>query len=136
MSAPHTPLYNLTPHDIHLCDDDGQVRLTVPASGHVVRVGSKPQKVVETLKTPDGDIPVVFPPSYTRCEGLPVEAKGHDLIVSWLCGDQLLKEQPDYPHRVLNPDTGPDSVVRDDKGRIVGVRRLVLMNPSGASTTS
>jgi len=112
--------------------------MTVPASGHVIRVGSKPQTRINTLRTPDGDIPVVSPPSYTRCEGLPVEAKGKDIIVSWLCGDQLLKEQPDYPHRVLNPDTGPDSVVRDEKGRIVGVKRLVLMNPpsSGTSTTS
>ena len=33
-------LVNLTPHDIHLVDDNGDVYLTIPASGEIARCAS------------------------------------------------------------------------------------------------
>lgn len=38
-------------------------------------------------------------------------------------GKELLRWVPNI--RIFSPDTGPNSVVRDEKGAIVGVRRLV-----------
>lgn len=54
---------------------------------------------------------------------------GSHLIVSMFAAGPLMAAFPKYPGRILCPDTSPASAVRDEKGRIVGVRRLEWMNP-------
>lgn len=121
-------LYNLTPHSINICDDDGKVIHTIPSSGHNVRVDSKPQEHVEDLTLNNNKIPVFTPPSYTKVTGLPDDINGRDIIVSSITGDQFVKENLDFPQRVLVPDTGPNSCVRDEAGKILGVKRFIRLN--------
>jgi hypothetical protein len=106
---------NFTPHNLTIFLEDGQtVLLDLPSEGQV-RVGEEiknsfsidgiavGEKQYTTVELPDGD--------YDR----------DYLIVSKMVLDAL--EEHQRPH-CLCPDTGPDSVVRDEQGRIVGVRRL------------
>lgn len=123
-------IINLTPHAIHIYDEHKKLVATIPASGHVLRVGSKPQRFIENIEYEKTVVPIFSPADYTTCEGIEdIDITGKDLIVSWVCGEGLMKERKDFPHRILNPDTGPDSVVRDEQGKIIGVRRFILMNP-------
>ena len=47
------------------------------------------------------------------------------IIVSAMVADALAKQGKTYG--VYYPDTGPDSVVRDAEGNILGVRRMAFM---------
>lgn len=110
-------LINLTPHDLNICDADGVVVATIPASGVVARVTSTADVVgsvdvgghrVDLVATKFGDV-----------DGLPAPAPDTLYIVSSLVL-QAVSGRTD----VVAPDTGPASAVRDDAGRIVGVRRF------------
>jgi hypothetical protein len=103
----------MTPHEIAIRTEHREVR--VPPSGHVARVTS----TSEPVESHDG-IPVVRT-SFGEVTGLP-EVSDVPVIVSSLVASAL-RTRP--PYRVFVPDTGPDSVVRDEAGRIVAVRRLI-----------
>lgn len=104
-------IINCTPHPIVVELEDGS-RRTFEASGIVPRVSSK---------TVDCDPIDGIPISQTvlgEVENLPDAEDGVFLIVSAFV-------QTAAPGRkdLLRPDTGPDCI-RDDKGRILAVRRL------------
>ena len=143
---------NLTPHEIVVYDESGKnVILRIPPSGQIARVHSE-QVVVEKV---DG-IPVVVT-VYSEVEGLPpvcenckiygqkncplirgytkekikentntnfcvLQVPKKYFIVSSIVAQHVSRED------VLAPDTSPDSVVRDEKGRILGVRRFQVFN--------
>jgi hypothetical protein len=106
-------LVNLTPHEIKIVGQDGEVITTIPPSGQVARVRTK-QAVVEYVN----DIPIVKT-TFGDVEGLPEPRENIVYIVSSIVAQAV-------PHRedVIAPDTSPQGVVRDEKGQIIGVKRF------------
>lgn len=102
---------NFTPHDLNIYRGSELV-YTFPSMGSV-RVN---EVVVETSLTKD--IPTVRK-QYTEAAGLPDYEPGTILVVSKIVMDALPRRSD-----LRCPDTGPDSVVRNEKGHIIGVRRL------------
>lgn len=106
-------IINLTPHDVNIINDSGEVIRTYPATGTVARVTSSASKVREI------DGVAVVSTEFGEVEGLPTQSSDTVYIVSMLVA-QALPDRTD----LIAPDTGPQSVVRDDKGQILGVRRF------------
>ena len=108
-------LINLTPHDLIIFKDGSKT--IIPASGKVARVSS--------VDTPRGDIdgiPVVAR-GFGDVVDLPAPQDGVIYIVSVMVLSALAGKRDD----VVAPDTGAGAV-RDDSGRIVGVKGFIT-NP-------
>jgi len=108
----NTKFINLTPHSITLMGD-GKVIRDFPPSGKVARVSSN----VELMDPIDG-VPTVRT-SHGRVEDLPIPINGVVYIVSSLVLSCILGRND-----VISPDTGPQSVVRNAKGHVIGVNRF------------
>ncbi len=109
---------NLTPHEIVIFDNEGKnIIKRIPPSGQVARVSVKRTKVAEI-----GGVPV-FRTEYGEVEGLPEPKEGTVYIVSILVLQALRGRRKD----VIAPDTSPQSVIRDDQGRIKGVRAFTVL---------
>lgn len=118
-------LVNLTPHAVTLRHAGGDV--TIQPAGTVARVTSTPGAVfASAFHTAEGgafQFPVAAPTTFGAVEGLPDPTPGTMFIVSALVGSALKGARSD----VVMPGTGPnDGAVRNDKGHIVAVTRLVL----------
>lgn len=112
------PIINLTPHDVIVYDMDGKhIIRTYPASGTIARVKSSTEIVGEA----DG-IPVART-TFGEIEGLPVPQPGTKYIVSLLVLQAAAGKRDD----LIGPDTSPGSVVRDESGQIIGVRRFQIL---------
>ena len=112
-------IINLTPHAIVLRSAGGEDTV-IPPSGQVARVTSTPG----SLATVDGlPVPVASPTTFGEVEGLPAPVEGTFYIVSGMVGAALAgRGRTD----VLMPGTGPaDNAVRNEKGHIVAVTRLI-----------
>ncbi len=113
---------NLTPHNVTVLTENGE--MNIPSAG-VARLQQK-EEVCGQL----GEIPVVRT-QYGELQ-LPegVDITGKHIIVSQLvaqgAADKLLARGA---KSVLVPNTGPtpNGAVRDEQGRIKGVRSLVLV---------
>lgn len=146
-------LINCTPHEIVMYSEDGKTILaTMPASGYVARVITPPQAPVMVGGAPDGEpvplrigpwaggplyyispngIPVVEPQDFSagQVTGLPPLPELNEIhagtepgiVVSIVGAESVAREWPGW---VFATDTGPESVVRDGAGRILGVKRL------------
>ena len=122
------PLVNLTPHAIHAlkCGGDAGSEATVVYPAHPqgpVRLRSTPQTLVDVRYD---DVHVYTMPDFERdrLDNFPYDADdaSHpDILVAGLVAPYVPRW---FRGRVLVPDTGPESVIRDDKGRIQGVKRL------------
>ena len=118
-------IINCTPHTVTLYAADGErVLRTLPPSGRVVRVKTPPQRQRGAL---DG-VPIVDAQRFAdsaEIYGLP-ERPGPDgrwpTIIVGIVGFEAIVRA--YPGTALATDTGPESVVRDSAGQILGVRRL------------
>ena len=132
-------IQNWTPHTVRLVREDLE-DVEFPSVGQC-RARVSPQEM-RTTDTPHGPIGIVPPPSYSAIEWKhPDEAtpgmhrpepRAEDnrpgtVIVSFIVAPLVAKESPEF--RVWVPDTGPGSVIRDDAGQIVGVRRMVEFSP-------
>jgi hypothetical protein len=107
-----TKFVNLTPHEIVIVGEDGKEKLVIPPSGKVARVEVR-QEIVEEIS----GIPVVRTlPVWVH---IPEPQEGVVYIVSSMVA-QLLPYRGD----VIAPDTSPSGVVRDEQGRIIGVKRF------------
>ena len=110
---------NLTPHAVNIIGEDGSIIASIPPAGKVARV--------KTVATKTGTIEVdgrtidVVSTSYGEVEDLPDSSPDIVYIVSVLVLQALRGLRDDD---VVCPDTGPESVVRDPKGGIVGVKRF------------
>lgn len=107
-------IINLTPHDVVIVDNEGKEIKRFPKSGDVA--------IVKTKSVPIGElngVPVVQT-KYEEIEGLPDPQEGTAYIASVVVAQALNGARQD----VYAPDTNPGSVVRDDKGNIIGVKRL------------
>lgn len=136
-------MLNYTPHPvvIYAPRTDEKV-VTLPSVG-VARATSAQRKlgraVVDGGIAEEGlqgvygpEVEVYSPPRFTGVEwGKAEPAEGVEVVVSIVAAPAVTLERPDL--KVYVPDTGPDSAVRDDTGRIAGVRRLILWHPSEES---
>lgn len=110
-------LINLTPHPIVLIQADG-TQVTIPKSGQVARVSATPGQAVGSL----GGVPLFSATSYGPVEGLPPPKADTVYIVSGLVLSRCIGRSD-----VVGPGTGPqDGAVRNEKGEIIGVTRLIL----------
>lgn len=106
-------LVNLTPHDVVVYNDKGEVIKTYPKSGKVARI----QDDVTITGVIDG-VPVGGI-TYGDAIDLPDPQDGVYYIVSLVVRQAL-------PHRkdLISPDTSKGAV-RDDQGRILGTTRFI-----------
>ena len=103
---------NLTPHEVTLVDDNGNIIATFPPSGVIARVSVKTIRVATI-----NDIPVSTS-SFGQVENLPEPNDEEVFIVSSLVA-QRCKHRKDV--------FIPNESVRDDKGRIIGCRSLGII---------
>lgn len=111
---------NLTPHTLNVVDDAGKIILSVAPSGTVARVTTKQATVgnvagIDIVRTVFGDV-----------DGLPDPQPDTIYVVSTLVL-QALKANGVIRDDVVSPDTSPSSVVRDDTGNIIGVKRFQVL---------
>ena len=107
---------NFTPHDVVVYAENGiDILMTIPSDGCA--------RTVEdcTVGTPVCGIPTVIK-NYCQIEGLPEYDPDCIDIVSLI----VLQSSIDRRKNLVCPDTGPDSIVRDEKGRFIGVRRFQI----------
>lgn len=101
-----TKVVNLTPHDINIIGNDGQVLQTFPASGDLARCQVSREQVGEVNGIP------VNRTVFGAVTGLPEQQEGVVYIVSALVAQATKRDD------VLIPD----DAVRDEQGRIIGCR--------------
>ena len=107
---------NLTPHEITLVREDGEV-VKIPPSGQVARVKVEQEEIKKVA-----GIPVVRT-KFGGVEGLPEPENGKIFIVSSIVAQAAAKlGRTD----VVAPDTSPQGVIRDENGRIIGVKRFQI----------
>lgn len=100
---------NLTPHEINICNNEGVVVLTLPASGNVARVASKSVSRDSGLGF---SLNVV---EYGEVTGLPDAVDGVTLVVSAMVRSAL-------PGRL--DLASPGELVRDAEGKPLGCKGL------------
>jgi hypothetical protein len=116
---------NCTPHDIVLYDNNRNVIHTFPKTGVDARLLSDPQRGLPFQHT---GVPVFSPQRFEAvlmngpADALPVV--GSFVIVSLPVGEYYMRKPAAY--WVFGPDTGPEGVVRDQRGQIMGTKRLVF----------
>jgi len=108
-------ILNCTPHAIVLRKPDG-TDITVPPSGQVARVSMAETDIgtvagLPTIRREPGEV-----------TGLPAEQPGTIILVS-----AMVLAAVSGRGDVYAPDTGP-TAVRDERGHIVAVTRLVAAN--------
>lgn len=113
-------LVNYTPHAVTVCG------VEIPSSG-VARVVAAPGRCEFHIHLhPDQMVPVHGASAYDEVEGLPPSASGVFVIVSALVGAALRERGSARVLDCLCLGTGPqDGAIRNEKGQIVGVTRLV-----------
>jgi hypothetical protein len=102
---------NLTPHTINIVDGEGNEVLSVSPSGEIARVAVSNQ-LVETVLGIE-----IYRAEYGQIEGLPAPQADTVYIVSMLVRERV-PERSDV--------MSPGQLVRDDSGRPVGCRGLVM----------
>ena len=119
-------IYNYCPHDVNIHLKDGTVK-TIPTSGELI-AATRPH-IGEGFYY---GIPYKFYSGHSVNMRDMLGGKvnlhyGDSIIVSQIYAMALSKEEwrEHFEHvSVFWPDTNPDSVVRDEKGMIVGVKGL------------
>jgi hypothetical protein len=114
---------NLTPHAISIIfsSPEGELTHTVPPSSMVARVSMR-EEDAGLLLVGDASVPVITRHA-GRVEGVPAPELGKYYLVSSMVLDAM-HQHDDIRGDVYAPDTGP-TAVRNDKGHIIAVRRLV-----------
>jgi len=124
---------NLTPHSLTLCIDE-ETEITLPSQGNI-RVPTAPQRDLGTIE----GVPVVSPQVATLFDAATVELVRRSMdvdekgdargvvITSVYAAEEIAAQLGLVAYA---PDTGPDSVIRDESGRIKAIRRLVKFDPA------
>ncbi|MCI4407724.1 MAG: hypothetical protein JHC26_01440 [Thermofilum sp.] len=117
-----TKWVNLTPHEVKVLDNDGNVILTVPPSGKVARVST-----TEVFTGEIGNIKL-FRVTYGEIQDLPAPEPNTIYIVSSIVL-MALKEKGIKRTDVVSPNTNPsiNGAVRDAKGQIIGVKSFITL---------
>jgi len=121
-------ILNLTPHDIKIMDENGNVLVNYPASKKQLRMISESQKKVKCGLA--SEIPVVTAQQWSGIdENVEIDPGVNYLLVSMPVGNFLANSSISnkyWNYTILGPDTGPEGAVRDENNQIIGCRRLVL----------
>ncbi len=107
-------LINLTPHPIHILDENNQVILTIPSSGEL-RLRERTVRAGEIVV--DGIRIEIVLKSLSPDVELPPQKDGTFYIVSLPVAQSVIR--PDF--------LVPDQVVRGPDGNIIGCRRLAFL---------
>jgi len=134
---------NLTPHDIRIKDSRTGEMIEIKRSGFVARLQEVildagnlrlNEHVIQLVEKQYQEVMVNGKPFIQFIKRHPDYDRIHCVIVSLACLGPLtkivesaVKERKLKGILVLAPDTGPDSVIRDEKGRVIGVKRLQLV---------
>jgi len=112
---------NLTPHDVTVFLENGE-KIVFKRSGRVARINvfhfDAGHIIVDGKK-----IPLTYV-EYGEVEGLPEYDPSLFIIVSQMVAQALQGSK--WSGHILVPDTSPQNVVRDEKGRILGVKGFQL----------
>lgn len=118
-------LINLTPHDITLAGKKGDLTFHSHPDCSLARASTLGPRNPRVNRH---GIPVVDPPTFcvtdhTRqsIQSLVEEEGAAGIIVSQIFAEHLIADSHLIDFEVYSPDTGPDSVIRDEKGNIVAV---------------
>jgi len=125
---------NLTPHNINVVlkstpnvIEEEELKpfiiRTIPKSGKVARVQVKTEQATEVIPC---DFEVVKN-VYDEVEGLPRPKDFDVMYIVSILTQQALKAKDINRIDVITPDTGPDSVIRNKNGDIIGVRRFQVI---------
>lgn len=114
---------NHTPHSIVLYKDNVVV-YTFPVSTSILRLVEITPPETQILMG-DTYITVSSPPYYARLS----HAVSGDILVSQVVAQHLM-DNPDVKkynniQSIYCPDTGPNGAVRNEKGEIIGTKRLI-----------
>ncbi len=109
-------IINLTPHDVNIVGDDGEVILSIKPEPTPARAKASTIKV-GAIEVEGKTIPLTTT-RMGEVEGLPPEEEDTILIVS-----RIVAEACPNRHDLLIPNES----VRDEKGRIVGVKSLAVL---------
>lgn len=115
-------LVNLTPHEVMIVDDDGNVKVTITPSGVVARARQTDEIVGEVMV--DGQAVTLVESVFGEVEDLPEPTEGVAYIVSFITVSAARAHG--RPTGDLLTTSGP---VRDAEGRIIGCRQLVSHSP-------
>lgn len=122
---------NLTPHALGLANNAPSVDPLptgdpIPPTTPAARVLTDQDHLTDVPRGVGGYgyVPVMSLPRPARIEDLPEPQEGVRYIVSIMVVQAMVELGIDRDD-VFAPDTGPDSVIRDEAGRIVAVRRLI-----------
>jgi hypothetical protein len=109
---------NLTAHEIVIYDEEGKnIILRIPPSGKIARVATDSRIVGKVDNIP------IRKTVYGEIIDLPDPKPGVVYLVSTVLLMALKEKGMNWPD-VLSPDTTPDSAIRDEQGRIIGVKYL------------
>jgi len=142
-------IVNCTPHPIDvfkkLDEDDWKFMVRIPPSGFVMRLDSHEQECRGAWGATgvDGElvrIPVVTSQRFKTeikwptSEEIPeLSDENAVILVSMPVGQFIAELNEDIPYNVGGPDTGPEGVVRDSEGQILGTTRFVWYRAKGTS---
>lgn len=126
-------LLNYTPHDVHLYGPDGKTLLHTwgrQATPVLLPLDIDYDRKRPPLYTGGVEVPLVDPPTYGDLTWPDISElttkNACGLIVSQLVGERTSRGTiHGGAFKLYTPDTGPESVVRDAEGRIIGCRRLI-----------
>lgn len=130
-----TKIVNMTQHDCHV-HGDGRPPITIHRSDrHLYAEADAVRRTDVAVVHGTATIPLLNPPTYTAVRMAwhdgsrkTVRVRPNKLPRAVLVSDITARalQNVGYDGLIFSPATGPESVVRDDKGRIVGTTALVL----------
>jgi len=126
-------IVNLTPHSLNILDDKNNLVLSIPSSRIIARVqqSEEYEGLLDVVKDGIEYVVPVYSIEYGEIQGLPEEPEEDTLYIVSLVVAQALKEHSDWDvwkKHIAVPNTGPtrNGAVRDENGRIIGVRSLIV----------
>lgn len=124
---------NLTPHDINYVDATGQTYTLRSTTS--TRAVSEPTHRLDPVH--HAGLNCIAEPRFIGIENFPFSEERPDewrnVIVAGLAAPHVPQW---FTKGVYGPDTGPDAVVRDDAGRIIGTRQFICYRPAVRDTTA
>jgi hypothetical protein len=135
-------IINLTPHTVkvitYLDSNPTQIsqEWTFEPSGTQARCIGSTQIKFSLLSDRFG-VPVYSDCNFTEVTGLPANDTTPAIIVSEIVA-RFIHEHNGYNYKglVFYPDTGPESVIRDGTGQIIGVKRLITLDNTAGKAYS
>jgi hypothetical protein len=133
-------IINLTPHNISIYNKDEKHAIDIlpEKKKYQLRLVNKNMEkensadVILSVNSTRIITSITEPIYYDTVEGideLPDYYKNWDIITSPMVAEYIMKNQNKYKNKCRNiftPDTDPKSVVRDESGKIIGIKRLVF----------